>query len=188
MYKKIIFSVLFVFIANAACCGESRLPDTVVREVIETVSSNKINSNSSFVLENFNFTRMTMTTTGRYWRQVSPTQRQRLNDELKQQFLRRYAALLTQMKERSLEIKTLRLEGMETEASVRTIYSLKWQEPARIEYDLEKTDEGWKIFEIRFNGIGLVEHNRQYFAQELPTSGVDGLINKLAAANREAAK
>lgn len=188
MYKKLFISALFFFIANVACCGESRSPDTVVREVIENFSSNKINANSSFALENFNFPRMTMTTVGRYWRQISPTQRQRLNDELKQQFLRRYASLLAQMKEHKLEMKPLNLVETETEVAVRTVYIPKSQKPIQVNYGLEKTDDGWKIIEINFSGVGLVESNRENFAQELPALGVDGLINKLAVANREASK
>ena len=56
-------------------------------------------------------------------------------------------------------------------------------QPIALDYRLEKTNEGWKIYDLNVENIWLIENYRNQFTQEISKSGVDGLI---AALNKRA--
>ncbi len=60
-------------------------------------------------------------------------------------------------------------------------------DPIQLDYRLEKTDGGWKIYDVNVLGVWLVQNYRNSFAQEIGNNGVDGLIAKLAERNKAAA-
>jgi phospholipid transport system substrate-binding protein len=52
-----------------------------------------------------------------------------------------------------------------------------------VDYRLESTPNGWKIYDLNVMGIWLVETYRTQFAQEINVRGIDGLIDTLAQRN-----
>jgi phospholipid transport system substrate-binding protein len=54
-----------------------------------------------------------------------------------------------------------------------------------IDYDMEKTAAGWKVYEIKLDGIKLIAVYRGSFAAKVRESGVDGLIKALQTKNRQ---
>ena len=52
-----------------------------------------------------------------------------------------------------------------------------------MDYRLESTPNGWKIYDLNVMGIWLVETYRTQFAQEINVRGIDGLIETLAQRN-----
>ena len=88
----------------------------------------------------------------------------------------------------SLTIADLGLAGADdSEVVVRTEVKGKG-DAIQLDYRLEKNGSGWKIYDVNVLGVWLVEQYRSSFAQEIGTSGVDGLIAKLAERNKAAAK
>ena len=57
-------------------------------------------------------------------------------------------------------------------------------DPIALDYRMEKTDSGWKIYDLNVASIWLVETYRSQFSQEINANGVDGLIKKLAERNK----
>ena len=60
-------------------------------------------------------------------------------------------------------------------------------EPIQLDYRLEKTPEGWKIYDLNVLGVWLVETYKTQFAQEINTKGIDGLIASLVQRNKAGA-
>jgi phospholipid transport system substrate-binding protein len=138
------------------------------------------------VMPNVNFQRMTASAVGPMWRQATPEQQKRLQDEFKLLLVRTYAGALSQVSEESVNMKPLRASPTDTEVVVRSEIRGRG-EPIQLEYRLEKTPgqgAGWKIFNLNVLGVWLVETYRSQFAQELNAKGVDGLIATLAERNR----
>ena len=54
----------------------------------------------------------------------------------------------------------------------------------QLDYRMEKTPTGWKIYDLNVLGVWLVETYRTQFAQEISANGVDGLIASLAQRNQ----
>ena len=172
-------------------------PDALIKrisaEVLDSIKADKEVQNGdltkviglvdSKIMPNVNFTRMTASAVGRTWRQATPDQKKRLQDEFKTLLVRTYSGALSQVKDQSISIKPLRAGPTDTEVVVRTEV-LGRGDPAQLDYRMEKTASGWKIYDLNVLGVWLVETYRTQFAQEINAKGVDGLIASLAQRNK----
>ena len=137
------------------------------------------------VMPSVNFKRMTASAVGKFWRQATPEQQQRLQDEFKTLLIRTYSGALAQVKDQTVQLKPMRNKPEDDEVVVRTEVRGKG-EPVVLDYRLEKSTGGWKIYDVNVLGVWLVENYRNSFAQEIGASGIDGLIGKLAEKNKAA--
>jgi len=135
------------------------------------------------VMPNVNFTRMTASAVGRNWRQATPEQQKRLQDEFKSMLVRTYAGALSQVKDQTVDVKPLRAGAADTDVIVRTEV-IGRGDAVQLDYRMEKTANGWKIYDFNVLGIWMVETYRTQFAQEISARGIDGLIATLAQRNK----
>ena len=138
------------------------------------------------VMPNVNFRRMTAAAVGPGWRQATPEQQKRLQDEFKVLLVRTYAGALAQVSDQTVRIKPLRAAADDKDVLVRTEIVGKG-DPIQLDYRLEKTPgegAGWKIYNLNVLGVWLVETYRSQFAQEINAKGIDGLIDTLVARNK----
>ena len=144
----------------------------------------------SKIMPNVNFQRMTASAVGPAWRQATPEQQKRLQDEFKTLLVRTYAGALSEVNEQVITVRPLRAAADDKEVVVRT--EVKGNgEAIQLDYRLEKTPgqgAGWKIFNLNVLGIWLVETYKSQFAQEINAKGIDGLIATLAERNKTGAK
>ena len=140
----------------------------------------------SKIMPNVNFQRMTASAVGPAWRQATPEQRQRLQEEFKLLLVRTYAGALSQVNDESVVIKPLRAQPTDTDVIVRSEIRGRG-EPIQLEYRLEKTPgqgAGWKIYNLNVLGVWLVETYRSQFAEQVNARGIDGLIATMAERNK----
>ena len=138
------------------------------------------------VMPNVNFRRMTAAAVGPGWRQATPEQQKRLQEEFKILLVRTYAGALAQVTDQTVQMKPLRAGAEDKDVLVRTEIVGKG-DPIQLEYRLEKTPgegAGWKIYNLNVLGVWLVETYRSQFAQEINAKGIDGLIETLVARNK----
>jgi phospholipid transport system substrate-binding protein len=144
----------------------------------------------SRIMPNVNFQRMTASAVGPGWRQATPEQQKRLQDEFKILLVRTYAGALAQVSDQTIAMKPLRAAPEDKEVVVRT--EVKGRGDAiQLDYRLEKTPgvgAGWKIYNLNVLGVWLVETYRSQFAQQINAKGIDGLIETLAEQNKANAK
>lgn len=137
------------------------------------------------VMPYVDFQRMTASAVGRYWRQATPEQQKRLQDEFKTLLVRTYSGALAQVRDQTVELKPMRSAPDAKEVVVKTEIRGSG-DPVQLDYRLEQTAAGWKIYDMSVLGVWLVENYRNSFAQEISASGIDGLIKKLAERNKTA--
>jgi len=135
------------------------------------------------ILPSVNFTRMTSSAVGRFWRQATPEQQKQLQDEFKILLVRTYSGALGEVKDQTVTFKPMRSKPEDTEVVVRSEVRGKG-DPIQLDYRMEKTANGWKIYDINVLGVWLVETYRTQFAQEITAKGIDGLIASLAQRNK----
>jgi len=138
------------------------------------------------IMPHLNFQRMTAAAVGPAWRQATPDQRTRLQDEFKALLVRTYAGAVSQVKDQSVAIKPMRAGAQDTEVLVRTEVR-GGAEPVAIDYRVEKATDapaGWRIYNMNVAGIWLVDTYRTQFGQEINARGVDGLITSLSERNK----
>ncbi len=175
-------------------------PDELIRsvssEVLDAVKADKsvqtgdvqkvIVLVDSKVMPHVNFQRMTSSAVGRYWRQATPEQQKKLQDEFKVLLVRTYSGALSQVKDQTVQLRPMRSNPDDAEVVVRTEIRGRG-DPIQLDYRLEKSAAGWKIYDVNVLGVWLVENYRNSFAQEIAATGIDGLIAKLAERNKAAA-
>ena len=144
----------------------------------------------SKIMPNVNFQRMTASSVGPSWRQATPEQQKRLQEEYKILLVRTYAGALAQVSDQVALVKPLRASPEDKELIVKTEIRGRG-DPIQLDYRLEKTPNqgtGWKIYNLNILGVWLVENYRTQFAQEVNSKGIDGLIATLTERNKANAK
>ena len=129
---------------------------------------------------------MTAAAVGPAWRQATPEQQKRLQEEFKILLVRTYAGALAQVNDQTILVKPLRAAAEDKDVLVRTEIVGRG-DPIQLDYRLEKTPgdgAGWKIYNLNVLGVWLVETYRGQFAQEINAKGIGGLIETLAARNK----
>ena len=197
-------TALMVLVAPAAVAAEAaaeQAPDAFIKaitdEVFAAVKSDKgIQQGDlrkvqalvdSKIMPNVNLQRMTASAVGRNWRQATPEQQKRLQEEFKSLLIYTYAGAAAQIKDQVIEYKPMRSRPDDTEVVVRTLVRNKG-ETIQLDYRLEKSDSGaWKIYDVNVLGAWLVQTYQSSFAQEVTASGIDGLIGKLVERNKQLA-
>lgn len=175
-------------------------PDALVKrisaDVLDTIKADKsikagdINKIMALVntkiMPNVNFERMTASAVGPAWRQATPDQKQRLEEEFKKLLVRTYAGALDQVSDQTVSVRPFRGSPDEKEVLVRTEIR-GGGDPVQLDYRLEKTPGeagGWKIYNINVLGVWLVDTYRTQFSQQINSKGIDGLIDALVARNK----
>lgn len=187
------FSALWLAAPLATAAVET--PDALVKrlsaDILETIKADPELRNGNIarisqvvdntVMPHVNFRRMTSAAVGPQWRQATPAQRERLQQEFKLMLIRTYAGALKQVSDQRVVVKPLRAAPDDKDVLVRTEVHGKG-EPVQLDFRLENTDgKGWKIYNLNVLGVWMVETYRTQFAQELNKGGIDGLINALAS-------
>ena len=201
---KIMCNYLFLLyffipsIAQAQTLGPHALARSVTDEVLAVIRADKelqagnprkvLELVEAKVLPHFNFATMTQLAMGRNWRQANAEQQKRLTTEFRTLLVRTYTTALTQYRNQTVEYKPLRESTGDTEVVVYSLIKQPSGAPIAVDYSMEKTDSGWKVFNMKIEGISLVENYRNTFNTEIQKNGVDGLIKALADKNRGAAQ
>ena len=211
MNRRFVHRIALALVAVAGFGGAllpahaaDEAPDALIKrlsdEVLGTIKSDKAIQAGDLgkvmalvdakIMPNVNFQRMTASAVGPAWRQATPEQQKRLQDEFKTLLIRTYSGALAQVDDQTISVKPQRSSPADTEVVVRSEIRGRG-DPIQLEYRLEKTPgvgAGWKIFNLNVLGVWLVETYRSQFAQEINAKGVDGLIATLAARNGANAK
>jgi phospholipid transport system substrate-binding protein len=194
-------AVFTVFTSLGVAAQTAKAPDALIKEVssdvLDSVKADKTIQSGDVkkvialvdqkVMPYVDFQRMTASAVGRYWRQATPDQQKRLQDEFKILLVRTYSGALSQVSpEQTIELKPMRSAAADSEVVVRTEIRGKG-DPIQLDYRLTKAGASWKIYDVNVLGVWLVENYRNSFAQEIGANGIDGLIGKLADRNKTAA-
>ncbi|HEX2531412.1 MAG TPA: ABC transporter substrate-binding protein [Burkholderiaceae bacterium] len=202
-----LFNKLFGFIFAVSTFGftahavAEEAPDALVKrislEVLDAAKTDKeiqrgnqkrvLDLVEAKILPYVDFQRMTALAAGRYWRQATPEQQKQLTDEFRALLVYTYSGAISQIKDQKLEFKPMRAEPDDTEVEIRTQVLQPRGEPIQLNYRLQKTANGWKIYDVNVLGAWLVETYKGSFATEIGRNGIDGLIKTLADRNKRLA-
>jgi len=179
-------------------------PDALIKrlstDVLDSIKADKSIQNGDVsrivalvdqkILPNVNFQRMTASAVGPAWRQATPAQRTRLQEEFKTLLVRTYAGALAQVSDQTIQVKPMRSAPEDKEVVVRTEVRGRG-DPIQLDYRLERTPgqgSGWQIFNLNVLGVWLVETYRSQFGPEINAKGLDGLIATLTERNKNNAR
>jgi len=187
-------------ISHVSATAADEQPDAVIQRlstsVLDDIRSDKSMKDGDLtkvmalvdakIMPSVNFKRMTASAVGPAWRQATPEQQTRLQEEFKILLVRIYAGALAQVSDQTILIKPLRASPGDKEVVVRTEVRGRG-DPVQLDFRLEKTPgvgSGWKIYNLNVLGVWLVETYRSQFAREINNNGLDGLIKVLSERNK----
>jgi phospholipid transport system substrate-binding protein len=137
------------------------------------------------VLPHFNFMRMTQLAVGKNWRQASAQQRDALTGQFRTLLVRTYATAFTAYRDQTISYRPLRMQPEDVDVVVRSQIIQQSGPPVGVDYSMEKTASGWKVYDVAIEGVSLVQNYRSTFNGEVQRGGIDGLIGALEAKNRQ---
>ena len=140
------------------------------------------------VVPHFNFTSMTALAMGQNWNKATPEQKKKLTDEFRVLLVRTYASALAAYSNQKFDFRPLRSKPTDTDVTVSVRVLQQGGQPVSIDYSMEKTPGGWKVYDVLVGGVSLVANYRTEFANAVRSSGIDGLLKDLEAKNRAAEK
>lgn len=185
--------------APAAAPSASAAPDALVRDlsndVLGAIKADKALASGDVgrvqklvdekILPYVDFQKMTQLAVGRGWRQATPEQRAALTREFRALLVRTYSGALSQVTDHQVKLRPFRAQPTDTDVVVGTNIVATRGDPIQLDYRLEKTDAGWKIYDVNILGVWLVENYKTQFASQINAGGVDGLIKTLTDRNKQ---
>jgi phospholipid transport system substrate-binding protein len=188
--------VLSLFLAGPAL-AQDLAPDELVRkvtaDVLDAIKSDKqlqagdrkkaLALAEQKILPHVDFRESARLATGKAWKSATPEQQDQIVNEFRSMLVRIYSSAIDVYRGQTMKVLPVRLPPGATDVTVRNQYLRAGQPSVPVEYAMKKTPEGWKISDITVEGVSLVLTYRAEFEQITRTSGVDGLIKRLAEKN-----
>jgi phospholipid transport system substrate-binding protein len=191
-------ALLAVLVGAAPVRAQEVPPDQLVKsvtlDVVDLIAKDKeiragnraklIELIDAKVLPHFNFAAMTALALGQSWNKATPEQKKRLTEEFRTLLVRTYASALAAYSEQKFEFRPLRAKPTDTDVTVQVRVLQAGTQPVPIDYSMEKTAAGWKVYDVMVGGVSLVANYRTEFNNVVRESGIEGLIKNLNAKNR----
>ncbi|MDO8811073.1 MAG: ABC transporter substrate-binding protein [Gallionella sp.] len=193
LFKVAVGLLCVVGFAQAEVMAPDALIKTTAEEVVAIVKQDKdIQAGNqkkilalvdAKVLPHFDFTRMTQLSVGKSWRSATPAQKQALVTEYRNMLVRTYTRAFTVYRDQTIDVKPFKIAADATEATVKTSIIKPGAQPIPVNYEMAKTVDGWKVFDLTIEGVSLVTSYRGTFNSEIQEKGIDGLIKTLSDKN-----
>lgn len=186
--------------AGATAFAQEVAPDALARksidEVLAVIRADKELQNGNpkklhalveeKILPHFDFSRMTRLAVGRNWAQASDAQKEALTREFQTLLVRTYSTSISQYRNQTIDVKPAKIASGDKDTVVKTVVNQPGGQPIPIDYAMERTDKGWKVYDVMVDGVSLVTTYRGSFNEQVQKGGVDGLVKTLADRNRTA--
>jgi phospholipid transport system substrate-binding protein len=197
--KKLIFSIATALISCSALAQnalDAATPDSLIKTIVTDVMASVkadpeiqkgniprvVELVEKKIVPYTDMRRTTQLAMGRNWSKATPEQQNQLIIEFKNLLIRTYSGALSQLRDQTVQYKPLRSSPSDTDVIVRTVVIGK-SDPIPLDYRLEKTNEGWRVYDVNIMGAWLIEAYRNQFTNQINQNGIDGLIKFLQERN-----
>jgi phospholipid transport system substrate-binding protein len=136
------------------------------------------------ILPHFNFTHMTKLAMGKNWRKAAPWQQQEIVEQFRTLLVRTYYKALSVYSDHTIKVTPLKDITEKKEVTVKTQVMKNHEQSTSINYSMEKTSNGWKVYDITVAGISLIINYRSSFNSQVRKGGIEGLLKTLTEKNR----
>lgn len=197
--KLLLKTLLFVFLIHTLpVFAQGDSPDGIIRHTVDEVTEilrkdDGIKAGDQDrilaliqekIVPHFSFPRMTQLAMGKNWSKASNDQKRTLVNEFRTMLVRTYANSLTNYRDAVIQIEQTTLDPTATRATIKAkVIQGSGQQPVPIDYSMEKTASGWKVYDVTVAGVSLVINYRGTFNSQIRDGGVEGLIASLSEKN-----
>ncbi|HEX5364819.1 MAG TPA: ABC transporter substrate-binding protein [Gallionella sp.] len=197
LFAAVIGLLCVVGVARAEVVAPDALIAVTVQDVLSIVKQDKdIQAGNqkkilalvdAKVLPHFDFTRMTQLAAGKHWRTATAEQKKALVAEFRNMLVRTYAKAFSEYRNQTIDVLPFKMAADATDVTVKTEIKKPGGQPIAVDYEMRKSADGWKAFDIVIGGVSMVMSYRGTFDSEVQQNGIDGLIKTLSDKNVTAA-
>lgn len=181
---------------GAAEIGPDTLVDNTAQEVLTIIRQDKsiksgrktrlLSLVEAKILPHFDFNHMTRLAMGKNWSKAAPRQQQEIANQFRILLVRTYYKALSVYSDHKIKVTPIKDIAGNTNVTVKTqAIKNNGHDIVRINYSMEKTSNGWKVYDITVAGISLVINYRGSFNSQIRRGGIEGLLKTLADKNRK---
>ncbi|HET7587827.1 MAG TPA: ABC transporter substrate-binding protein [Gammaproteobacteria bacterium] len=116
---------------------------------------------------------------GRSWRDATPEQRQAFVKAFEHYLVNSYANELVKHANAKVKVEPFRGSPSDERADIGSTIVPEDGKPLQVHYAMHRTDDGWKAFDVRAEGVSYVMSYRNTFASEIRQTSLDALIERL---------
>ena len=155
---------------------------TAEREMLDAQPETVYNLINDLIIPVFDFNNMSRWILGKYWKQASEEQRNVFTTEFKDLLVRTYAKAVLGFSNERVVLLDTQTNPKNNMVKVNTeIISDAGVTP--VNYYMHISDGSWKVVNVAFEGISLVETYRKSFASVIRNDGLESLIQQLVDKN-----
>lgn len=118
---------------------------------------------------------------GKHWKVASREQRDRFVDVFYRFLVQSYANGILEFEQGSIKVLPPQGEGGEKRVVVKTVTRMDDGSQVPIDYSMRRTRDGWRVYDVRIEGVSYVQNYRNQFNAEIAALGVDAVIDRLNA-------
>ena len=155
---------------------------TAEREMLDAQPETVYDLINDLIIPVFDFNNMSRWILGKYWKQASEEQRNVFTAEFKDLLVRTYAKAVLGFSNEKVVLLNTQTNPKNNMVKVNTeIISDAGVTP--VNYYMHISDGSWKVVNVAFEGISLVETYRKSFASVIRNDGLESLIQQLVDKN-----
>jgi phospholipid transport system substrate-binding protein len=189
MFKKFLFSLtlatLLPMVVFAGSDDPKAVVETAVNGVIHVLKSRSDQSTITLadreairqsIKGYFDFREMAKRSLGRPWRNMDAAQRTNFVDTFRELLERSYGNRLSDYHDQTVEFGKVKTKGRIAIVNSEVIDTEK-RTPVR--YKLVHKKSGWRVYDIKVEGISMVSTFRSDFKHAVSQKGIDGFLDDL---------
>ena len=198
MKRKVVILVILLLplLASTAPAQDLEKPEDIIlatvdnviaritaeREMLDAQPETVYNLINDLIIPVFDFNNMSRWILGKYWKQASEEQRNVFTTEFKDLLVRTYAKAVLGFSNERVVLLDTQTNPKNNMVKVNTeIISDAGVTP--VNYYMHISDGSWKVVNVAFEGISLVETYRKSFASVIRNDGLESLIQQLVDKN-----
>lgn len=188
--KRIALLAALIFSTSAACFAESPSPKAEIQKtidsIISTVQANPGDAGKGprrqklreIINPKFDFDEMSKRSLGSNWVDITPAEQKDFTTVFSELLARTYLSKIETVKPGMVKVESEQVDG--TKAIVKTVV-LSQGDTFPIDYKMMYRDNGWRVYDVVIENIGLVANYRNEFSGIIRKDKFSGLMEKLRA-------
>lgn len=138
-----------------------------------------------YVLPNFDFELMSRLALGRHWASATPEQQAQFTEGFRELLVRTYATALLNYSGQKITYLPFELPADAERVRVPTqVFAAPGSPPVPVDYELFQRDDAWRVYDVRIDGISMLQNYRTSFTNEIRRYQLSGLIERISDKNK----
>lgn len=180
----------FIFSAHSTCFADSSSPKAEIQKTIDSIIATVQESPGDagkglrrqklreIINPKFDFDEMSKRSLGSNWSEITPAEQKDFTSVFSELLARTYLSKIETVKPGMVKVESEQVDG--AKAVVKTVV-LSQGDTFPIDYKMMYRDNGWRVYDVVIENIGLVANYRNEFSGIIRKDKFSGLMEKLRA-------